>query len=273
MNDNDPVPDLLLEQLALGELSETEAASVRARLGTDADARLESLRAANAATLQEHSPQEVARDIQRRIRRLEASEEPATGGRWGLWLTAGFVLAAAAAVSIWLARSGEELVPPVDEERVAVAHPPGDTVRLKGDAAIVLRRQLGGSSELLASGDAVSSGDSLLVAYRAAGQKHGALLSVDGAGGVTLHYPEDEGATTSLKPAGTVVLHGFDLDDAPGFERFVFVTADTPIDVAEVRQRVATVEGPQGSLETVVEGHPGWSITDVSLLRTSPEGR
>ena len=45
------VPDLLVEQLVLGELPEAQAQSVRARLAADNDPRLERLEASNTDIL------------------------------------------------------------------------------------------------------------------------------------------------------------------------------------------------------------------------------
>lgn len=267
MNEVDPVPDLLVEQLALGELSEAEAAAVRARLGEEAESQPEALRGSDRAVLEQHPPVQVAAEIRRRVALLDAPEDAGQPHRWMLWLGAGALVAAAAAVSIWLGSGTETGLEPERGELVAVADPPVDRVRLKGDAAIVLRRQVGGGSELLAPGDEVTPGDALLVGYRAAGLPHGVLASLDGAGEVTLHFPADDGASTALKPAGVIALHTFELDDAPRFERFVFVTSQTPIDVGVVRARVATLDASDSPLEGVGEGQP-WAVTDFLLVRT-----
>ena len=88
----------------------------------------------------------------------------------------------------------------------------------------------------LPDGAAVASGDTVQVSYVAAGNHHGVVVSADGSGVVTLHHPAQASGSTQLLPRGEHPLpHAFQLDDAPAFERFFFVTsARRPIDVATV---------------------------------------
>ena len=46
---------------------------------------------------------------------------------------------------------------------------------------------------------------------------------------VTLHLPETPGRAVALTKDGERALaHAYEFDNSPGFERFVFVTADVP---------------------------------------------
>lgn len=63
------------------------------------------------------------------------------------------------------------------------------------------------------------------VSYVAAGNRFGVVVSVDGRGGVTLHHPASPRDVPRVKARGETPLpYAFELDDAPGFERFFFVT-------------------------------------------------
>ena len=76
----------------------------------------------------------------------------------------------------------------------------------------------------------------LQLGYVSAGRRYGAVLSVDGRGSVTLHFPESPAGSPELK-GGTVSLpSAYELDDAPAFERFFFVTSDAPFDVGTVME-------------------------------------
>ncbi len=63
------VPDLLLEQYALGELKESERAMIGARLASDPSlrSRLAELKASDEAILAEAKPAEIAAAIRRRL--------------------------------------------------------------------------------------------------------------------------------------------------------------------------------------------------------------
>ena len=85
----------------------------------------------------------------------------------------------------------------------------------------------------LADGASVQAGDRLQLQYRAGDRGHGAIVSIDGRGVATLHFPSSPAASTRLREGGLVALdHSYELDDAPAFERFVLVTADEPFSVA-----------------------------------------
>lgn len=228
----DRVPDILLERLALGELPPDQAASVAAALEAEpggAD-RLAALRASNEDILRTFPPRVVAAEVDRRAASLGTRSRPIAA-----WVGA-FAAAAAAALLVWLAWPA------------AVAPPdaPGlqDGVRLKGDPILFVHRKTQSGSEALESGATVHAGDRIQLSYLAEHATHGVIVSVDGRGAVTLHYPRGEDAPTTLDRRGSQSLpFSYELDDAPRFERFFFVTAHRPIDVAAVLDAVRAVEG------------------------------
>jgi hypothetical protein len=81
--------------------------------------------------------------------------------------------------------------------------------------------------ERLAEGAPVSEGDTLQLAYRAHGERYGAIVSLDGRGVLTRSLPMEGDQAVPLEPEGLVPLqHALSLDDAPSFERFFLVTGD-----------------------------------------------
>ncbi len=113
----------------------------------------------------------------------------------------------------------------------------GEHERAKGllPSLRVYRRRAAGP-ELLAQGQRVAPGDLLQLGYVAPGMSHAVLLSIDGRAQVTLHFPSDVGASTALDPAqGEQLLPAaYELDDAPGFERFVLVGSPRALRASEV---------------------------------------
>ena len=139
---------------------------------------------------------------------------------------------AAAALAVVLLR------PSVHGPAPRIEPPPSEapTERLKGlKPTLALYRRTAEGSEALADGDLARAGDLIRVGYRAAGRRFGVILSLDGRGRVTLHLPR-EGRQAAPLLAGEMVLldHAFELDDAPRWERFYFVTADAPFAVPPV---------------------------------------
>lgn len=114
--------------------------------------------------------------------------------------------------------------------------------RIKGEQTIdmsrpniVVYRKNNDIIELLKSGYKAKAGDLLQIAYIAAEETHGVILSIDGNGTVTLHYPGMINQSTALKNKKIVLLgNSYELDDAPGFERFFFITSKSEIDIEKV---------------------------------------
>ncbi len=212
-----------VERWLAGELDEQQEEALRARLGADALAMLKRAHEADQqALLARMSPERFAQHVHARRAQTARAQR---GGRRAFTLS---LVAAAAALAVLV-------VPATREDERATD---GDAVRLKGatPSLTVFRRGPAGAQPL-ANGDVVAARDMLQVAYAAAGRAHGVVLSIDGGGAVTLHSPHAPDGQTRLEPSGRHMLDtAYELDAAPGFERFFFVTADAPIDVSTVLQ-------------------------------------
>lgn len=232
MSDREPkarTPDLLVEKLAAGELDSEEARLVRARLEAEEGglARLAAITRSNDEVLQEYPAARMARDIEERAR-TTTLREPEQRRRSPLWI--GAPLAAAAAALLLFV-----VVPTTPGTSVVDGV---DGVRSKGLAP---RLQVfladDGGSRALVAGEEARAGDLLQLGYVAAGYAFGAIISLDGRGEVTLHLPESGEQAARLESRGLVKLPtAYELDDAPGFERFFFVTSSSSFPLAVVTE-------------------------------------
>ena len=221
------VPDLLLEQYALGELDEVDKSRVEAALRSDEPlrSRLASLKSSDEAILAEAEPAEIAAAIRRRML------SQAGGGRPGVGIGRGsasrpfpaFSIPAAAVLLVlagaFMARS--LLSPSTDE----LTRPKG------GAPGISIYRKAASGPIELQNGSAAARGDILQIKYGAGEDGFGAIFSVDGRGTVTQHFPSrdmDPGTKAPrLSPSGAALDSAYELDDAPGFERFfIFSSKD-----------------------------------------------
>jgi hypothetical protein len=220
-------PDWLVERLALGELDADAAAEVRRRLaaeGRDADAELAALAASSREILEAHPPARIAAAVRARA---VATRRPSRGFLAALPL----VLAGAAAIGL-LARPAKhdttDRAPALED---TIFKGPADA----GTAVLGVYRHRESGDERLADGAAAARGDLVQLTYRAGAARFGALLSIDGRGQVTMHWPDSAAAAGRLSEKGEVRLpSAYELDDAPAFERFFLVTADAPFPLASV---------------------------------------
>src|SRR5215831_15505456 len=85
------------------------------------------------------------------------------------------------------------------------------------------RKTPNGAVERLHNGAFTRAGDRVQVAYTASEARFGVVLSIDGRGDVTWHLPPGYPGPAARLGSGveTTLPWSFELDDAPGFERFV----------------------------------------------------
>ncbi len=222
-------PEWLVERLALGELDPATAAEVRARLaaeGRSSEGEVGALAISNREILNDVPPARIAAAV-----RARAADAPRARASWMLALP--LVLAGAAAVMLF-ARPALHGTGGTTPTGVGT---PLDETTIKGPAKVHVYRHGPGVDERLGDGARATRGDLLQLAYNAGeGGVFGALLSIDGGGHVTLHWPESAAATAArLSAKGEIKLpSAYELDDAPAFERFVLVTSDVPFAMTPV---------------------------------------
>ncbi|MCP3143311.1 ActD protein [Pyxidicoccus xibeiensis] len=233
-------PDWLLERVALGELSADALADARVRLEREPNgaARLARLEEDSRRTLELHPPEAVAAEVERR-RAARARIESARGGEHGGWHGLSLSMPVAASLVLLFLSTQQELPVPAP----APAPPAwADTERIKGTPMLRVYRKGAIEPELLADRTPVRRGDLVELSYVSGGRPHGVVVSVDGRGGVTLHLPTTLTGSTALTPGDAVSLgHAYELDDAPDFERFLFVTSEAPLDVATILEAARTL--------------------------------
>jgi hypothetical protein len=222
------VSDLHLEQFVLGELTVREERRVRDALRTDESlrARLAEIERSNTKILGEYPPERMAPLIQERRGVMEP--RPRRVPPYVM-----FVLPAAAVVVLFLS-----IFTPVYLSRLAGANGT-DVTRVKGDTHLSIFKKTSAGAEELTDGSAVRPKDVLQISYVGGEARYGVIFSVDGRGIVTFHLPENFRGQAVNSPelerqGQTVLPFAYELDDAPGFERFFFVFAKSPFDVREI---------------------------------------
>jgi hypothetical protein len=281
------IPDLFIEKLLLDELPKRK----KEELLKDpmVQRRITELKAANQKILDEYPPGEMARAIQRRARRGEAPQAEvertrSAGDKGGIlnWLrgerpssaadrrgtfgwprlvpVAGFALVVLVGGLLLITRGPSVFAP----------RGPAEEVRLKGGGAyLTVYKQTATGAQALESGDAVAERNNLQIGYVAGTNRYGAILSIDGRGTVTLHYPVSAAADPSLEAGGEVLLpFSYALDDAPDFERFFFVVSEKPFSVNEVLEAARDFSGqPQKAKKQNLNLPKGLEQTSILLLK------
>lgn len=217
------VPDLILEQYRLRELPDEEADRVERLLSASPAlrARLEALERSDDEIAREYPPGWLVERIRARV---PAPARRSIGWRVPVGVAAAIVLLILAIPGTWIAPARDTGEPGVREDRIKGLRP-----------ALTIYRRTDAGSETLADGSVARAGDLLRLGYVGAGRSYGVILSVDGRGVVTLHLPPDgDRAAPLARGPATLLDRAYELDDAPGWERFYFITGETPFAVAPV---------------------------------------
>ena len=228
------IPDLFIEKLLLDELPQ----DVKQRLLQDPAVRrrLEELKAENRRILDEYPPEEMAKAIRNREglewRSRHAESErtariaPGAARLRRLVPAASFALLVLAGGVLLVTRGPAFFAPQSQSAQT----------RLKGGAAhlnVYMKTDEG--PRLLEEEDRVAEGSTLQLGYVAGTSEYGTIVSIDGRGAVTLHFPLSPVTGATLEGEGEVLLpFAYTLDDAPDFERFFFVFSKRPFSVETV---------------------------------------
>ena len=221
------IPPLFLEQIAHGELAPERVKALQERFGVDDEAlaaEVARLKQDDLAILERHPTLCLPH---------KAARRGLAGAYGGAAAVAGLAAVALMAWG-WFGR-----VPQTLEESVV------EQTRIKGLPAglEIWRKRDGGKATRLEQGAVVNQGDLLQVKFSPATAAYGLIASIDGAGVVTLHHPASATASTKLAPGAQAVKHAYELDDAPGFETFLFFTAPRPLPTAQILERLRAPGG------------------------------
>jgi hypothetical protein len=230
----DAVPDWLLERYRLGELAAAEQRQVEHTLAqAELQARLEALDRSSDSVLREHPPAAIVEAVRRARPRGAAGR----GRRRRRLVPLAAVVVTASVAGLLIGRS------PTPTE------PEPDVTRVKGITPyLLLYRKAAPEAERLAPAALVRQHDVVQLAYQAGGRRYGVIVSMDGRGVLTRHLPVSGAEAVPLTAGAPVPLaQSYELDDAPGFERFVLVAADQPFAVSTVEAALRRQHAARGA--------------------------
>ncbi len=261
------INDWQLEQYLLEELPPEEMEQVRQAVLTDQSIgmRLADLERSNAEILRRYPPERMVSRINQRLRGRAASARRLNVFSW--------TLAPSAAALAGLLLVGLGLMILIRYSALPVS-PTGDAVRVKGTASqLVVYRKTPDGPERLSERSRVTEGDILQLSYQASGRKYGVILSLDGRGAVTLHWPDQREWAGALTPGQAVPLgFAYRLDDAPRGEIFFFVTSDNPFPIRPVSDAIAGLSNAwDDGKSRVLALPPSYAQFSVALIK--PEAR
>lgn len=258
--------DYILEMFVLGRLSRELAREVEDRLNHDPEyqAKLDEIRQSDGTFFDKYPSSEVIPEIMRRYNRVRSEEMPVLVEKKTVFFRRLLVASPAFAFVVILLLL--ILPPETSDSPYPFLDSQTDVTRIKGihdidmsKTQLLIHRKRDGHVELLKNGVTGHAGDLLQLGYVAGLERYGVILSIDGRSNVTLHFPEDESHVTALTSEGSVYFpNAIELDNAPEFERFFFLTSQSMIDVHDILLRAeALAKNPDSARveKIAVPGH------------------
>ena len=241
-NDRREIPDWKLERYLLGELPSEELEGIRmeAQQNRALRERLDALERSDLEIRDRYPTRWMARQIREKAD-MPIRTASVGAGRFPSRLWPMPALPALACLLIIAVVSSVFLIGDNGQEEWELAY----ATRLKGVRPhLQLFRKTDTEPERLRDGSAVRENDLIQIVYQAAGREYGVVLSVDGRGTTTLHLPDGGDRAARLQTGRPDTLNfAYELDDAPKWERFYFITANAPFEVKTVmdaaRQRLS----------------------------------
>jgi hypothetical protein len=265
-HDKKTVPDWLLERLALGELDADTAADVRRRLaaeGRSVDDVMAAVAASNRDILADHGATPTVAAIRQRAARAAAAERPARKSTFFLF---GAPLALAGMAAVLLVARPWHHGTFHDELGESIFIKDGD----QSLGRLYVYRHRANGDQRLTDGARAARGDLVQLAYGSGAGGYGVLLSIDGAGKVTLHLPEKQDGTAPVLRAAreTRLPSAYELDDAPVFERFFLVRSTAPFSVATAVEAARALAAQPAARKQSLALPPGFEQISLALDKT-----
>jgi hypothetical protein len=223
------ISEYYLERYALGELPDEELEDIHRLSSTipEVQAALDNITASNSDILTQYPPPTVKASILTQMEDTSARPFP---------LKRIFAVSSAVITLLILILFLPLFKHTPDSEQDITLAKGIPAVDLSQTQLLVFRK-IQDRVEILSDGEKARTGDLLQLAYVATKDSYGMIFSIDGRGAVTLHLPENKGESTKLELGKQFLLpNAIELDDAPKFERFIFLTSDFPIDVVGILQ-------------------------------------
>jgi hypothetical protein len=230
--------NILLEKYRLGEITAEEMRALKSAYPDpeDLEREIQKLELSDREILDKYTARDMSAQINARL--ASGGRAADTSGRikpFPVFKAVRYsAIAAAAALVLVL---GLSFYNPETNRGVPVAASEGlSAERIKGlKPGLKIYRSSGGTAEILANRDSVAEKDLLQIEYIAGSFKYGVIFSIDGRGTLTMHFPTYSGVAAELDNNGAILLpYAYELDDAPDFERFFFVTGGGNFNIDEV---------------------------------------
>ena len=274
--------DLFIEKYRMGEMSEQEKADFEASFDDPEILRkkIEELEASDGEILNDFPADRMAASILDKLNAEQSgtveadpiegdSAEKAKTKNIRVFNIVRFAGLAAAAALVLAFGLNYNTGGKVTSGNLAAATDIQSAERVKGtEPTLRIYRNAGDSAEVLQNRDIAFASDLLQIEYISGSFRNGVIFSIDGRGTVTMHQPTYDSMPADLEQGGAVLLpYAYELDDAPDFERFFFITGGSGFDMDEVLDAAYELASDRGAARRELLELPDTYFQTTILLK------
>lgn len=261
------IPEIMLERYILNEVSEEEKSIIETALKENPETakRIQKIKQSNTEILKDYTPEYFLNVLGNRT---NSDTEIAKSRSHKLFSMKNYKIFAAFSTAVLIIFASLFFM--LNPLGINPGETNIETTRIKGSKQkLFIYRKTDEGSQLLKSGDTASEGDIIQVAYYTRENKYGAIVSIDGNKNITLHYPAELSAKPSLKVNISVPLeNSYQLDNAPDYEIFYFITSNKPINLNYIIQRIdITLKSTTDIGKTELRLGQSLNITKFQLIK------
>ncbi len=240
MNDKS---DFMFEKYRLNELTSAERLQLEAE--PDFQSRIRKLEESDAEILNTYNPADMSTAIRQKSDEIDSDERQKISVFPYSRIT--IPLAAAAVLILALFVALPSLGPGMGEGMSDTTRPKGIAPpETLGTPDMILYRNSPAGVETLENGDSATEHDLIQVAFTGGGSWWGSILSVDGNGIVTRHWPMEGDDAVPLGNTSEFLLpFSYELDDAPSFEAFFLIWSDSTFTVPKAMKLLEEYDGTE----------------------------
>lgn len=233
------IPDWKVERYLLGELPAKEMLALK-KLEKEKGIfflQLEKLKESNKELLRKFNAREVANKMHANARNFTMLKK----NKWAFPISA----VAALLISTGLFFTEYQIIDSNSNTNIIAINEDG--IRAKGlKNELEIWRKTTDSNEKLLDNSKAKEGDLLQIRYIVEKKCYGTILSMDGNGVLTVHFSGKNGKAAELDAGKIVSLaNAYELDNAPEFEKFYFITSNNEFSLAPVAESILQDKMPK----------------------------
>lgn len=261
------ISDILLEKYLLNELPPKEKIRVDNQLKKDSELqkRLENIEKSNKDILENYSAEIIAANILNIAKLREKKDSKRKNSQTkhikNLFLTA--LITTTAAITFFVFLPLENTITNISNNNLI------ENTTIKGEhVKLFIYRKKNNQVTQLENDAKAFENDLLQIRYQSTKNKYGVIFSVDGNGTITLQYPQNTYSTTKLKSSKKEALsNAYELDNAPLFEKFYFVTSTDEINIQELINTIKEYVKNSNVLNSSLPIDEKFEYTTITIIK------